>query len=601
MIIEAEKIREQLIRYTVYSFFSNNNLDHTSFKMLNLNKENELLTLEMKCEIDLKIKDMKLYDLIDELERITFHLNESVGTVYTKKYISDFIVNILEEFNEDTKIIDPGCGGGVFLVSAAEIINKKTGLSFVDIVNNNIFGIDIDINCINITNIVLEILCLMNGENTELLKTNLLLADSLKINWIQEFGVEGFDYIIGNPPYYNIHDMKDCEIDFLKTNYITCNKGVFNIFYAFIENAFNYLRNRKSKISFIIPNNIFTISSAQILRKYLTEKKSIEHVIDFTDNMLFKPVRTYNCIIKLGNTIKSNFLYTKLEKNKEIEKILENKLELEKRTIKISINNLDSHSWKLVDTTIRNNLDLIEGQQYSLKPYIRTGIATLRDNVYMVDKDFDGYYKIVGEKRYNIESGLIRKIYKVPELKKVNSLEEAERYIIFPYKFEKGVLQIIEEEEFISKYPFTYEYLLAQKNILDGRDKGKRNSVKWYAYGRTQGLKNSGKKLLFPTFSNVPKFKYDNNDSTLFCNGYAIYENNEFELEIMQKILNSSVMDYYIKNTSYPIEGGYFCYQKKYIQNFTIPFLSEAEVNKIKELTGKELDEYIQSIYSINL
>lgn len=49
-----------------------------------------------------------------------------------------------------------------------------------------------------------------------------------------------------------------------------------------------------------------------------------------------------------------------------------------------------------------------------------------------------------------------------------------------------------------------------QRKDLDSRDKGKGARQGWYAYGRTQGLNKYGKKLLFPTFANKPKFMYLN-------------------------------------------------------------------------------------------
>ena len=70
--------------------------------------------------------------------------------------------------------------------------------------------------------------------------------------------------------------------------------------------------------------------------------------------------------------------------------------------------------------------------------------------------------------------------------------------------------------------------------------------------------------------------------TTLFCNGYAILESANFDLEILQKILNSVVMDYYVSKTSYAIEGNYKCYQKKYIQQFSVPQFTDDELAYLK-------------------
>ena len=90
------------------------------------------------------------------------------------------------------------------------------------------------------------------------------------------------------------------------------------------------------------------------------------------------------------------------------------------------------------------------------------------------------------------------------------------------------------------------------------------------------------------------------NEDALFCNGYGIFENERYELELLMKILNSAVMDYYVSNTSYSIEGGYYCYQKKYIERFSIPWLSDDQMNEIIGLSGDALDEYLCDLYELD-
>ena len=134
---------------------------------------------------------------------------------------------------------------------------------------------------------------------------------------------------------------------------------------------------------------------------------------------------------------------------------------------------------------------------------------------------------------------------------------------------------------------------------LDKRDKGKGSAYAWYAYGRTQGLNKYGKKLLFPTFSDTPKYTLINNADALFCNGYAVFENEKYELDILQKVLNSELMNYYVSNTSYSIEGGYYCYQKKYIEQFSLPDFSEQDKSYIRSASKKDLDIFLWNLYGL--
>ena len=97
-------------------------------------------------------------------------------------------------------------------------------------------------------------------------------------------------------------------------------------------------------------------------------------------------------------------------------------------------------------------------------------------------------------------------------MKQDDNIDNSKRFIIFPYVKNKHGYTLIDENVFKSVYPLTYLCLSLQKDKLDSRDKGKRNPQGWYAYGRTQGLNKYGKKLLFPTFSNNPKFIFN-----VFC------------------------------------------------------------------------------------
>lgn len=54
--------------------------------------------------------------------------------------------------------------------------------------------------------------------------------------------------------------------------------------------------------------------------------------------------------------------------------------------------------------------------------------------------------------------------------------------------------------------------------------------------------------------------------------------------------------------TSVAIEGGYPCYQKNFIEKFTIPYLDDEQINYIRNISDdEELNAYLAEIYHINL
>ena len=145
-------------------------------------------------------------------------------------------------------------------------------------------------------------------------------------------------------------------------------------------------------------------------------------------------------------------------------------------------------------------------------------------------------------------------------------------------------------------------------------------SIPFYAYGRSQGLTKTGKKILTPTFSKYPRFLIGEDEQAMFCNGYGIYFKDELEgtnslfdnltnpfskvkyCHLLQKILNSHVMHYYVSKTSVAIEGGYPCYQKNFIEKFTIPEFNQEELDLLNSLNDPaEIDDFLLRKYQLNV
>ena len=577
-----------------------------------------------KIAIDDKIvsyfNEYKPYWSLKDIENLFESLIDSKikkegGIVFTPEYIVKYILrNTINKINNSTTILDPACGCGAFLVHATEYLSEKLSKSIVDVLEENIFGIDINIDNIDRLKIILALLCIEHGENPVNISFNIFNIDALKIDTgkndlfsfftKQDFNYL-FDYIIGNPPYINTHDISTELNEYLKYNFTTTSAGVYNIFYAFIELGLNLLKPN-GRLGFIVPNNFIVIEAAEPLRKFLQYNRSIFSMVDFGCNVPFNPVKTYNAIVILDKSEKSEFEYNQIEFTHDIEYALQNTSK-----IKIPYSQLNPHSWRLLSQNDLDNIAKIESAGKNLSASIRTGIATLSDNLYFIDKSksIGNYYiKEYNGNNYKIEKTVVKKIIKIGSLIDEKAINNSSLGIIFPYfinpeKNSSNVFEIIPEELFAIEYPYCYKYFLDIKSLLSKRDKGKCNPVVWYAYGRTQGLNTYGRKLVFPTFSNKPKFIIDNDLESLFCNGYAVFiDGLYYDLDILQKILNSEVMNYYISKTSYSIEGGFKCYQKKYIKNFSIPPLSVSDTEFLKNTNIlKEINKFLIEKYKLSL
>ena len=530
------------------------------------------------------------------------------GAFYTPDLIVKYIVNKLILDNQT--ICDPSCGSGAFLVASVEKIFSITSKSIVHILEDNIFGADILDYNISRTKIILTLLALKNGEDVSIIKFNLHHGDSLKINWCEIFPKiflnynlgsknTGFDVVLGNPPYVRIQDLNENLKTFLSENYITVNGGNFNLYFAFFELGISLLKT-KGQLGYIVPNSFFTSFAAQNLRNWFQEKRFLKEIIDFTHLLLFEDALTYTCIAMLDKSEKKDFLYNYIDSEDSLKTFSKQKSD------SIKFDEINSKKWRLLKRKDLKNIQKIEncGTPLGFIAKINSGIATLKDELYFVDENqkIGNYYaKIFSGKKYKISEKLVKKVIKISDMNSNSDVENNSRRIIFPYVKADDKFKIISEDELIKNNDDCYNYFLAIKEELAKRDKGNKQYVSWYAYGRGQGFEIKGKKLLTPTFSKKPKFMLDSDGDSFFCNGYAL-SNSQLDLEILQKILNSSVMDYYITRTSVQIGGGYPCFQKNFIEKFNIPEFDKKELIFLKKENNQEkINSFLEKKYSIKI
>lgn len=572
------------------------------------NHRNETLIDRLSCVMpqrDLKSVE-KIFELL--IEPKDRKLN---GAFYTPQFVVDYIVDTT--ITGDQTVCDPACGSGAFLTRAVEKIHEVTQRDVIDIIENNIYGCDISDSAIRRAKVLLILLSLRHGEDREEIAFNIIANDSLTMDWIKSFprvfpdqndlfrtSGQGFDVVIGNPPYVRIQDFGEHTKKLLTKRWNTTVKGNFNIYFPFFELGINIL-SKNGKLGYITPNNYFTSLAGEPLRRYLHAGTLPFQILDFNHLRVFEDATTYTCITFADKRKKDYFEYYLMENEDEM-RMME-----QLNFTRVNFNSLNDRKWRLLCEADRRNISKIESVGTSLKflTDIRVGIATLKDSVYFVDgsKKVSGkfYSKKHLDSEFLIECGITRPVRKISSLKGDASGDNMR--IIFPYDLVDGDAVIIEETDLSRRFPECYKYLKSRKHELAQRDKGKKEYPTWYSYGRSQGLNRFSKKLLTPTFSNKPRFIFDACEDSLFCNGYGIFqkENSKVDLETLQKVLNSSIMNYFARKTSVDIEGNYQCYQKNFIESFTIPEFSEDEKKflKMEDDFGK-IDDFLIQKYGLD-
>lgn len=320
------------------------------------------------------------------------------GVFYTPQYIVDYIVQhtigklIFEKTPEQIskiKILDPACGSGSFLLGAYQFLlnyhtnfYKKKGYLEKKIKNNpltpegrltteikreillnNIFGVDIDPQAVEVTKLSL-LLKAMEGETEVSIKRQLQLVhervlpnidgnikcgNSLighdffegqldldkeekeelkkKINpfdwksgFLEIFKQGGFDVVIGNPPYLKLTaNNSNTEIlSYYQKNYLSYSGGSSkNLFQLFIEK----ITQLSPKIfSFIIPEALLTTDSNGKVREILLKNFNLNNIVTF-DHFVFQDATIGTCIFVVEKNSKEKTKIAKINAS-QISKII---------------------------------------------------------------------------------------------------------------------------------------------------------------------------------------------------------------------------------------------------------------------------------------
>ena len=121
------------------------------------------------------------------------------------------------------------------------------------------------------------------------------------------FGIkDGFDVVIGNPPYVDSETMTRNNPEFREylKNTFSCAVGNWDLFVIFIQKSME-LANLKGCLSFIIPNKIISAKYTYALREYLN-KKSIRELIDYSNVDVFSEADVYPIVMLVNNNKEQN-------------------------------------------------------------------------------------------------------------------------------------------------------------------------------------------------------------------------------------------------------------------------------------------------------
>jgi type I restriction-modification system DNA methylase subunit len=246
-----------------------------------------------------------------------------------------------DEVLRKTRVIDPACGSGAFLIAAFDYLMREYervnlaiaalelqgdgGAEFVGqrslfdlnktILNSNLYGVDLSPESVEITKLSLWLKTAEAGQTLTYLDDNIKVGNSIvddssvaerAFNWQAEFSdvfaVGGFDVVIGNPPYVRQELLSPIK-PYLQAHYESYD-GVADLYAYFYEKGVKILRSG-GVLSYIVTNKWLRAGYGEPLRQFFSRNSVFEQIIDFGHAPIFEDADTFPCIVAVQKPVKS--------------------------------------------------------------------------------------------------------------------------------------------------------------------------------------------------------------------------------------------------------------------------------------------------------
>jgi type I restriction-modification system DNA methylase subunit len=578
---------------------------------------------EAQARIDLGLAPEPAIEITAKKQRRKEH-----GIYYTPKFVTNYIVketvgHFLQEHSYDEilniKILDPACGSGSFLIRAYdELLNyhaDKRGKSVTDldqwerlpILTNNIFGVDLDTQAVEIARLNLLLRSLAKRETLPSLADNIRQGNSLisgteeelknyfgdkwqekkPFNWEMEFkditSQGGFDVVIGNPPYVRIQALPRDEADYYRRIYQSAF-GSFDIYVLFLERGIKLLKPG-GRLGFITSGKFLKADYGEKIQRLLRSECTVESIIDLSAQTVFAEATTYPVIIVLKKGAEERLLhYAFIPEHAGVSQMIDLSVFPTSMTDQEAV---VKGIWPPVATTdvlmtklTKNTVSLGE-----VSDRIFQGLVTSADKIYILDKraePSEGKIRVYSrnlERECELESGLLKPLLMGKDIERYG-YPIPNQLLLFPYKVSEGEAELISQQEFASVYPRCWEYLLQNREALENREQGKMRHEKWYAYVYPKSLAlHDRPKLLTGVLANKSRFTFDHEGVFYFmgggnAGGYGITLKSDARARenylYVLALLNSTLLEFNLRKISSPFRGGFFSYARRYIEKLPI-------------------------------
>lgn len=553
------------------------------------------------------------------------------GVFYTPKYIVDYIVkNTVGKLIEnktpkqiaELTFADIACGSGSFLIGVFEYlldyhnkwynenqtIAKKDGCKYNEdfgvyvlsiqqkqhILLNNIYGVDIDLQATEVTQLSLflkmledettstanDMMVLFHEKILPNLTNNIKCGNSLigtdiltnkldldleqerklnpfdfKLAFAKVFKKGGFDAIVGNPPYFSLSTLDKLQNENLKLNYKVYEKST-DIYCLFYERALKFLKER-GLVSYITSNQWLQTNYGKVLINFLKENSNPVTLINFGGHKIFKDATVDSNILIVENSKPKNKLEATLFKKDWNDKILIDDYHQEN---KLTIDIIKSEKWIIADDSVIALKKKIKTKTESLKNLkvkINYGLKTGFNEAFIITEETKN--KLIAEDKN--ASKIIKPIFRGRDVHRYTATW-ANLYLIVS---QNGI-------DIENDYVSIYNHLNSFGNKVKTRsDQGQKwynlRACSYYDLFETE-------KIIYPeTTVRRSEFLYIKEECYIDKTCFMITGK---DLKFINGILASRLMEWFLETELRLLGKTTIQYSKQYLENVPIPKLNKS-------------------------
>jgi type I restriction-modification system DNA methylase subunit len=503
------------------------------------------------------------------------------------------------------RILDPACGSGAFLIAAFNFLNAeqkqvrdrlselKPGIlahtavnADIEIITNNLFGVDVNAESVEITKLALWLQTAKRERALESLDGNIKHGNSLvesdqfhprPFNWTDEFPEilrdgDGFDIVLGNPPYVRMELLKPIKPHLEARFSVATDRA--DLYAYFFELGVRMLKPG-GRLGFISSSTFFRTGSGKLLRAFLAEHTDVETIIDFGDLQVFEGVTTYPAIIALkkreGGPQDGEMSYLTV---RTLPEDLAKTFEQDAKRMPRS--RLSSGTWRFESDL----LDEIRGKIASIG-------ATLTDvfgpPLYGIKTGLNDAFILTGEERDAIMARAEKSGDPSPDLLKPFLIgENLKRWHV-----ESDDLWLIytpKNQVDIDDYPAIREYLLPYRERLEKRA----TKQNWWELQQAQAAYEPsflGSKVIYPHFNDQPNFSFDTAEFYSNDKSYIIPTTSP----ALAGFLNSRVAWFQLCGLAPAVRGGFREARVQFVGALAVPTFEQLE-EELRAPSQKAMD-----------